>query len=68
MTPDERIQRGRIAALTRHHPHDGTTQELAAQFKADRLAQHIQRIVDAAPALSQHQKDCLAVLLRGAGI
>jgi len=33
----------------------------------NRFAEHIQRIVDAAPQLSQHQKDRLAVLLRGAG-
>jgi len=33
----------------------------------NRFAEHIQRIVDAAPPLSQHQKDRLAVLLRGAG-
>jgi len=33
----------------------------------NRFAEHIQRIVDAAPLLSQHQKDRLAVLLRGAG-
>jgi len=34
----------------------------------NRFAEHIQRIVDAAPPLSQHQKDRLAVLLRGAGV
>lgn len=33
-----------------------------------RFAEHIQRIVDAAPPLSRHQKDRLAVLLRGAGV
>jgi len=34
----------------------------------NRFAEQIQRIVDAAPQLSQHQKDRLAVLLRGAGV
>jgi hypothetical protein len=34
----------------------------------NRFAEHIQRIVDSAPLLSQHQKDRLAVLLRGAGV
>ena len=33
----------------------------------NRFAEHIQRNVDAAPPLSQHQKDRLAVLFRGAG-
>jgi len=34
----------------------------------NRFAEHIQRIVDSAPPLSQHQKGRLAVLLRGAGV
>ncbi len=34
----------------------------------NRFAEHVQRIVDAAPPLSQCQKDRLAVLLRGAGV
>ncbi len=33
-----------------------------------RFAEHIQRIVDSAPPLSQCQKDRLAILLRGAGV
>ncbi len=68
MTPAEKTDRARIAALRRHHPNDPKTHELAASFKADRLAQHIQRVVDSAPPLSQAQKDRLAILLQGAGV
>jgi hypothetical protein len=58
--------RARVAALTRHHPNDKTTVNLARDFKAERLAEYIQRVVESAPALSQVQRDKLAVLLRGA--
>ncbi len=68
MTPAEKTDRPRVAALRRHRPNDPKTHELAAAFKADRLAQHIRRVVDSAPALSQAQKDRLAVLLHGAGV
>jgi len=50
--------------MRRHRPNDPKTDELAAEFKADRLAQHIRRVVDSAPPLSQAQKDRLAVLLQ----
>jgi ribosomal protein L4 len=66
MTPAEKTDRARVAALRRHRPNDPKTHELAAKFKAERLAQHISRVVDSAPPLSQAQKDRLAVLLRGA--
>jgi len=46
---------------------DAATTELSTSSD-NRFAEHIQRIVDAAPPLSQHQKDRLAVLLRGAGV
>ncbi len=45
MTPVELSARARVAALKRHRPDDPKTVELAAQFKADRLAEHIQRAV-----------------------
>ncbi len=43
MTPAEKTDRARVAALRRHRPNDPKTHELAAAFKADRLAQHIRR-------------------------
>ena len=58
--------RARIAALTRHHPDDQKTIDLARDFKAERLAEYIERVVDAAPPLTQAQRDNLAILLRGA--
>ncbi len=67
MTPVELSARARVAALKRHRPDDPKTVELAAQFKADRLAEHIQRAVTKAPPLSAVQRDRLAALLRGAG-
>ena len=67
MTPDERTTRARLAALQRHHPDDPKTAQLAADFKTDRLAQHIARVVDAAPPLSFEQRDRLALLLSGVG-
>ncbi len=65
MTPDERSARARLAAKRRHHPDDPETSLLAADFKADRLAAYIQRVVDEAPQLSAEQKSRLALLLRG---
>lgn len=66
MTPAEKTDRARVAALCRHRPNDPKTHELAAAFKAERLAQHIRRVVDSAPPLTPAQRDRLAVLLRGA--
>ncbi len=66
MTPAEKTERARIAATRRHRPNDPKTDELAAKFKSDRLAQHIRRVVDSAPPLTPAQRDRLAVLLRGA--
>jgi hypothetical protein len=64
MTPDERSARARVAAQRRHHPDDPETDRLAADFKADRLAAYIQRVVDEAPPLSSEQRDRLALLLK----
>jgi hypothetical protein len=65
MEPASRTTRARIAALTRHRPEAAETVELSRQFKAERLGDYIQRVVDAAPALTQEQRDKLALLLRG---
>ncbi len=67
MTPDVRSARARVAAAKRHHPNDPKTDQLAAEFKADRLAEHIRRLVDAAPPLSEAQRSRLALLLRPTG-
>ncbi len=52
--------------MRRHRPNDPKTDELAAAFKAGRLAQHISRVAESAPPLNATQRDRLAVLLRGA--
>ncbi len=52
MTPAEKTDRARVAAMRRHPPNDPKTDELAAAFKADRLAQHISRVVDCSAAES----------------
>jgi len=66
MDSKQRETRARIAALNRHHPQDQKTIDLARDFKAERLAEYIERVVDAAPPLTQAQRDNLAILLRGA--
>ena len=64
MTPAEKTERARVAAMRRHRPNDPKTDELAARFKADRLAQHIRSVVDSAPPLTPEQRNRLAVLLQ----
>jgi hypothetical protein len=65
MNKQQRTTRARIAALKRHHPNDQDTFELARDFRAERLAEYIQRVLDMAPPLTQAQRDKLAILLGG---
>jgi len=65
MESEDRKKRARLAAGTRHHPNAPETIELARDFKAERLAEYVQRVVDSAPPLTQTQRDKLALLLRG---
>ena len=55
-----------VLNVDRHHPDDKKTVDLARDFKAERLAEYIERVVDAAPPLTQAQRDKLATLLGGA--
>lgn len=64
MNSADRKKRARVAAHTRHHPNDQATIELARDFKAERLVEYVQRVVDSAPPLTQTQRDKLALLLR----
>ncbi len=68
MTPAEKTERARVAALRRHRPNDPKTHELAAAFKAERLAEYIARVVAQSPPLSAAQRARLAVLLRGSDV
>lgn len=65
MDPLQRKTRARVAALKRHHPDDQETVELARDFKAERLVEYVQRVVDSAPPLTQTQREKLVLLLRG---
>lgn len=55
--------RSRIAHAKKANPAADVT-ELRRQLKAERLAEYIKATVDAAPALTNEQRDRLAALLR----
>ena len=53
-----------IAARERHNPDDPEIPALRAELAAEGLAEHIKRVVDAAPPLTPAQRERLALLLR----
>ncbi len=58
-------ERARVASLSRSRTPDDPDLIAARQnLKAERLAHYIRETVDAAPALSESQRDRLALLLR----
>jgi hypothetical protein len=61
-------QRARIAALTRSRPADDPELlGLKRDLKALRLEEHVRRVVDEAPPLTDEQRDRIASLLRLGG-
>jgi len=58
--------RSLIANTAKNNP-DVDLTELRRQYKAERLGEHIARVVAEAPPLSPAQRDRLALLLRGSG-
>lgn len=53
------------AILTRHRgPDHPETAEADRDYRAEVLAEHVRRVVDAAPPLTAEQRDCIAALLR----
>ncbi len=58
--------RSKIAHAKRLDP-SADVLELRRQLKAERLEEHITKLVAAAPPLSAAQRDRLAALLRGGG-
>lgn len=61
-------QRGRIAALSRSRtPDDPDLEKARADFKAERLAEHVRRVVASAPPLTPDQVDRIAAILRTGG-
>lgn len=63
MSREQRKALARLAALTRHHPNDQKTVDLARRFKEERLAEYIEVVINTPPRLTQRQRDGLAVLL-----
>ena len=60
--------RARIASLTRSRPADDPDLlDARRKLRTERLAEYIKATVDAAPALTDAQRDRLAALLRGGG-
>jgi hypothetical protein len=62
--PDVRRATAKLAAAQRWH-RGKETAELTRDLAAERLADHIQRVVNSAPPLTAEQRDRLASLLRG---
>lgn len=59
-------QRARVAGLSRSRPADDPELlDARRDLRATRLAEHIAKVVDEAPRLSDEQRDKLAVILRG---
>lgn len=66
LTQERRKAAARKAAFERHRgPDHPNTRFAARDLRAAELAEHIERIVDAAPPLTPEQRDRLALLLRG---
>lgn len=58
--------RARLAALSRgRRPDDPEVTSARRDLETERLADHIRRVVDAAPPLTAEQRDRLAFLIRG---
>lgn len=58
--------KGRLAAIHRWQP-DADTSELRRELRTATLAQHIKKVVDAAPPLTAEQRARLAALFSSAG-
>ncbi|WP_206425893.1 hypothetical protein [Nakamurella antarctica] len=65
-SPNWRSLRASVASLTRSRkPDDPALLDARRNLRTERLADYIRETVDAAPPLTQDQRDRLAVLLRG---
>jgi hypothetical protein len=59
---------GEVGAIARHHGEsDPRLPELRRELRALSLEEHIRKVVDAAPPLTQDQRNKLAVLLLHSG-
>jgi hypothetical protein len=60
--------RAKVAGLSRdRNPNDPELVAARGDLKAERLAEYIRKVVDAAPPLTPAQRDRLAILLRPVG-
>lgn len=59
-----RSLQGRLAVETRHRPNEDHT-ELRRAYVAEKLAEHVAKVVAQAPPLTPAQRDRIAALLRG---
>lgn len=65
-TPEARRLASSVAAIEKHHGSgDPRLPELRRDLRAEKLAEHIRQVVDAAPALTAEQRAQLAGLLHG---
>lgn len=64
MGPESRRIRAKIARTIQRDQQADVT-DLRREFATARIADHIKRVVDAAPPLTPEQRDRLALLLRG---
>lgn len=61
-------ERARVASLSRSRtPDDPDLLDARRNLRAERLADHISKVVAEAPPLTQEQRDRLAALLQGGG-
>lgn len=60
-------QRARVASLTRYGAPEAKLAAARADMRAEWLAEHIAKLVDAAPELTDEQRARLAALLTPAG-
>jgi predicted transcriptional regulator len=56
--------RSKIANTVKNHPGVDVT-ELRRQYKAERLAEYVTKVVDESPLLSSEQRERIAAILRG---
>ena len=62
-SPERRRLSARVAITTRHHPDDPGLAAMRAELVTEGLAEHIARVVAAAPPLSPEQAGRLRSLL-----
>lgn len=66
-SPVRRRLVGTIAAIEKHNgPDDHRIGELRAELATESIAEHIRKVIDAAPPLSASQRERLALLLHPA--